>query len=518
MVAEQIRQTLQELVEIKADFSVERPKNPEHGDFASNVAMVVAKKQNGVNPKSLAEQLQEKLSNDERFTAVEVAGPGFLNFRMAPSVWQTALADILKAKEKYGTLPKNDQKIQVEFISANPTGPLTLGNGRGGFGGDVLSRVLQRAGYDVNKEYYLNDAGSQIVGLGETLKGKAEIYKGEYIEELKSKVKLDGSDLVVGQRAAALMLSEIQDTVDRMGIQFDSWFSEREELHESGEIDRTLADLEKVDATYEKDDALWLKSTHFDDDEDRVIRKADGELTYLASDLAHFYGQFVKGKVDLSLLVVGADHHGYVKRMEAGVEFLRKAEHFDGQLKILITQLVRLIKNGEEMKMSKRAGTYVTLDELLALVEVDVARFFFVMKGFDTHMDFDLDLATEQSQKNPVYRFKYAHARISSILKKAGRHGSGKLELLEHPAEQALIRELSEFPSVIARTAKDYQVQRLPHYSLELADVFHKFYEQCPVISEDKDMTAARLQLLDATKVVMNQVADTIGISLPEKM
>lgn len=518
MLAEQIRQTLKELADTDADFLIERPKKAEHGDYASNVAMIVAKERGGTNPRSLAEELQEKLSKDERFSKVEVAGPGFLNLTVAPATWQAALADIIKAKDTYGRGESTGRKLQVEFISANPTGPLTLANGRGGFGGDVLANVLERAGNDVTREYYINDAGNQVVGLGKTLKGEEEVYKGEYVAELKQKISLEGSAQEVGQRAAAVMLSQIQDVVDKMGIRFDTWFSEREELHESGEIDRTLADLEKVDATFEKDGALWLKSTHFDDDEDRVIRKADGELTYLAADLAHFYGQFSKRKLDRSILIVGPDHHGYVKRMEAGVAFLRKAEHFDGKLEIIVTQAVRLVKDGKELKMSKRAGTYVALEELLDQVEPDVARFFFVMKSFDTHMDFDLDLATEQSQKNSVYKFKYAHARISSILKKAGRHGSGKLELLEHPAELALIRELAEFPSVIARTAADHQVQRLPHYALDLATVFHAFYEQCPVISDDTNLTAARLQLLHATKSVMNQVAETIGISLPEEM
>jgi arginyl-tRNA synthetase len=519
MVTEQIRTTLAELTDSDAEFSVERPKQPDHGDYASNVALVVAKKQ-GVNPRSLAEQLAEKLNADQRFESVEVAGPGFLNFRLAPSVWQEAVEEILKAKGKYGTFPKTGRKILVEFISANPTGPLTLGNGRGGFGGDVLSRVLARAGHDVTREYYINDAGNQIATLGATIKGEAgdDGYKGEYVEELKERVKADGSAAEVGQAAASEMLKEIQQTVKKMGITFDAWFSEREELHESGEIARTLEDLKKIDATYEKEGALWLKTTHMDDDKDRVLKKSDGELTYMAADLAHYYGQFVERKIDESIMIVGADHHGYIERMQAGVKFLRKAEHFDGQLKIIISQLVRLMQDGQEVKMSKRAGTFVTLDELLEEVEPDVARFFFVMKSFDTHMDFDLDLAKEHSQKNPVYYLKYAYARIAGILKKAGRKSGGDLSKLGDPAELALIAELCEFPQVITRTAEDYQVQRVAHYALALADAFHKFYERCPVISEDKELTAARLRLVEATKQVLASVGETIGIEMPERM
>lgn len=519
MVTEQIRTLLQELTDTDANFTVERPKQPEHGDYASNAALVVAKKQ-GINPRSLAEQLAEKLNADERFESVEVAGPGFLNFRLAPSMWAQAVEEILDARAKYGTFPKTDKKVQVEFISANPTGPLTLANARGGFGGDVLARVFERAGHDVIREYYVNDAGNQIAQLGATLKGEAGEggYQGEYVDELREQVDTDGTTDEVGAAGAAIMLKQIQRVVKQVGIEFDTWFSERKELHESGEIDKTLADLKKVDATYEKDGALWLKTTHLDDDKDRVLRKSDGELTYLAADLAHFYHQFVQQRLDQSFLLVGADHHGYIGRMMAGVEFLRKAEHFDGRLNILVTQLVRLIRGGQEVKMSKRAGTYMALEELLEEVEPDVARFFFVMKSFDTHMDFDLDLAKEHSQKNPVWYLKYAYARIAGILKKAGRKGGDDLARLDDPAERALIAGLAEFPAVVARTAEDYQVQRIPHYALGLADAFHKFYERCPVISDDKELSAARLRLVEATRQVLDNVGETLGIEMPERM
>lgn len=518
MVAEQIRTTLAELADTDADFTVERPKQLEHGDYASNVALVVAKKQ-GVNPRSLAERLAEKLNDDDRFESVEVAGPGFLNFKIAPAVWQGAVEEILKAKGKYGTFPKTGYKIELEFVSGNPTGPLTLANGRGGFGGDVLARVFERAGHDVTREYYINDAGNQVVIFGQTIKGEAEDgYKGAYIADLKEQLDLSKSADEIGQEAVRLMVESAKQTAKRMNIRFDTWFSERDELHQTGAVEKVLKDLERIDATYEKDGALWLKTTHLDDDKDRVLRKADGTLTYLAADLAHYYHKFVKQGIDQAILIVGPDHHGYVKRMQAGVEFLRTAEHFDGQSTILVTQVVRLIKDGQEVKMSKRAGTFVALEELLEEIEPDVARFFFVMKSFDTHMDFDLDLAKEHSQKNPVYYLKYAYARISGILKKAGRHSGGDLTKLTDPAELALIAELCEFPSVVARTAEDYQMQRVPHYALGLADAFHKFYERCPVINDDKELTAARLRLVEATKQVLANVGETLGIEMPERM
>ncbi len=517
MVAEQIRTTLAELADTDADFTVERSKQPEHGDYASNVALVVAKKQ-GVNPRSLAEQLAEKLRDDDRFTAVEVAGPGFLNFRVAPAVWQGALEEILKAKSKYGTFPKTGRKIQVEFISANPTGPIHLGNARGGYIGDVLANVLARAGHTVEREYYLNDAGGQIEKLGAAVKGEDDSYPGDYIEKLRQQVDTDLPAGEVGEKAAGLLVKQVKDTVKQMGIRFDTWFSEQKELHDKDEVMRTLGDLAKVDATYEKDGALWLKSTHYDDEKDRVLTKSDGSPTYIAADLAYHYHKFVTRRFDLVINVWGADHHGDVARLKAGVEFLRKAEHFDGQLKIILVQFVRLVQSGEATKMSKRAGTAVTPEELLSEVDRDVARFFFVMKSFDTHMDFDLDLAKEHSQKNPVYYLKYAYARIAGILKKAGRHSGGDLTKLTDPAELALAAELCEFPSVVWRTAHDHQVQRVPHYALGLADAFHKFYERCPVISDDKELSAARLKLVEATKLALDNVGETLGIEMPERM
>lgn len=500
------------------DFMVERPKQSEHGDYATNAALVAAKR-DGKNPREVAEELRATLVGEALFESVEIAGPGFLNFRVKPAAWQSTLNEILKQGDDFGSQPSTGQTVEVEFISANPTGPLTLGNGRGGFGGDVLARVLKRAGNTVTREYYLNDAGNQIVQLGKSVKGEEPVYSGTYITELAKEIDTAHSTESVGRAAAARLLVQIEVTVARMNITFDTWFSEYEELHQSGAIAAVLGLLERADATFEQDGALWLRTTAYGDDKDRVLRKSDGELTYLAADAAHYYEKMIRQKIDHAILIVGADHHGYVGRMNAVVEMLRSAEPFTGQSTILVTQLVRLVQDGKEVKMSKRAGTYVALDDLLDEIPVDVARFFFVMKSFDTHMDFDLNLAKEQSQKNPVYYLKYAHARIASILRKVGERAvKADLARLTDPAELALIREMAEFPELITRTAADSQVHRLPHYALGLADTFHKFYEHCTVISEDAELTEARLELLRGTQIVLQNIGETLGIEMPEEM
>lgn len=517
MVAEKIRELLSEVVPKGTDFSVERPQQAGHGDYATNAALVAAKT-SGKNPRVLAEELATKLAKHDLFSNVSVAGPGFVNFVVSPKAWQNALQQILTDRGDYGRFPPTHQKTQVEFISANPTGPLTLGNGRGGFGGDVLANVLSLVGHAVEREYYINDAGNQIVSLGKTLRGDEKLYAGDYVDELASKVNVKNPAEVVGAEGAGVMLEDIKQTTQRMGIRFDAWFSETS-VYTSGRVSEVLEMLGKAGATYESEDALWLKTAAQGDDKDRVLRKADGEFTYLAADIAHYYENFVTGRLDRKINILGADHHGYVARMQAAVELLRQATSFTGESTIIITQLVRLIRDGKEVKMSKRAGTYVALEELLDEIDVDVARFFFVMKSFDTHMDFDLDLAKEQSQKNPVFYVKYAHARICSIMAKSDlKDAPADLRKLTQPAECALIRELAEFPAIIQRTAADYQVQRLPHYALGLADVFHNFYETCQVITADEELTKARLQLVRATRIVLQNVGETLGISMPERM
>jgi arginyl-tRNA synthetase len=517
MLAGQITKILKDELGDDATFDVSVPSGAGHGDYASNAALVIAGRR-GDPPMQLAEQLAKKLSRRKLFTDVQAAQPGFLNFTLAPDAWADCLKAIIAAGKDFGRTKPTGKRVELEFISANPTGPLTLANGRGGFGGDVLGNVLERAGWTVEREYYLNDAGNQIAELGASVKGTGTAYSGPYVKDLAKHLDTGPDAMTVGREAAQHLRGSIESTVARMNIRYDTWFSEDQQLHQLGKIEEVLGQLEKSDATYEKDGALWLKTTDYGDDKDRVLRKQDGSLTYLAADVAHYYHKFAERKFDLGVLIVGADHHGYLDRMNAAVEQLRKIAGFSGESRILITQMVRLIHDGKEVKMSKRAGTYVALDDLLDEIPADVARFFFVMKSFDTHMDFDLTLAKEQSQKNPVYYLKYAHARICGILKKAPAGGRANLNRLTDPAETNLIKELLEYPHVITETAADYQVQRIAHYGLDLADVFHKFYERCPVISEDATLTASRLKLLKATQLVMQQVGETLGIEMPERM
>lgn len=517
MVAEKIRSLVVAALDSEVSFTVERPSQAEHGDYATNAALVVAKQQ-GENPRAVAAELQKKLTGDALFSSVEVAGPGFLNFTIAPAAWQEALKEILKKGDGFGRFTATQKTVELEFISGNPTGPLTLANGRGGFGGDVLARILKRFGHRVSREYYVNDAGNQIKALGETIKGEKIHYAGEYVKDLAKQVDQTVDAQGAGEAGAELMLAEIKRTASQMNIEYDVWFSERKELHRTGLIEKVLHKLSKAGATYEKDGALWLGTSKHGDDKDRVLRKKDGELTYLAADLAHYHHKFVTKAYDQAILIVGPDHHGYVARMQAGVELLRQVDNFQGTSVILVTQVVRLIKGGQEVKMSKRAGTYVALDDLLEEIPVDVARFFFVMKSFDTHMDFDMDLAKEQSQKNPVYYLKYAHARIAGILDKSPAADSADLTRLKEPAELLLIKELSAFPALVKETAGDYQVHRIPHYALGLADAFHKFYEQCRVISDDPELTVARLQLVRGTQIVLQNIGDTLGIEMPDNM
>lgn len=518
MVTDQIRSAIREVVGDEVEFAVDSPPPGQLGDYSTNAALILAGQQSE-QPLVIAEGLAKKLAGKKLFDKVEVAPPGFLNITVAHAAWADTVDAILKDGERFGNWPNTKRRVQIEFISANPTGPLTLANGRGGFGGDVLGRVLARAGNKVEREYYLNDAGVQVETLGKAIKGESDDYGGAYLAELKKELDTTASAREVGAAAAKILAKQIQATVQRMGIKFDTWFSETKELYGTGEVAKTLELLAKAGASYERDGALWLKSTDQGDDKDRVLRKSDGELTYMAADLAYHLHKLAERKFDEAINIWGADHHGYVARLTAGVEQLRTVKPFDGKLTILITQLVRLVQGGQEVKMSKRAGTYVALDDLLDEVPADVARFFFVMKSFDTHMDFDLDLAKQDSQKNPVYYLKYAHARIAGILKKVGEPAArANLAKLTDPAETTLIRDLSEFPDVIRQTADDYQVQRIAHYALDLADRFHKFYERCPVISDDKALSAARLKLLTATQVVFQNVGETLGIEMPDRM
>ncbi len=573
-----------ELNQIKIDYPPEK-----FGDYSTNVAMFLAEETKS-NPMETAGEIAKCLgsfchseSGARRISAaprrsfanaqddtknylfenIEVFKPGFINFYLKKSILQSEVAEIEKQDESYGDLGiGRGQKVQVEFISANPTGPLTLGNGRGGFYGDVLANVLAKAGYKTQRAYYLNNAGYQIKVLGHSiLKDEQAQYTGEYIDELRNPEKLKEwfkskewpsnfdelkvllgpiNDLPVkkvGQTAAlVIFIHWIKPTIEeRMKINFDEWIEELG-IRESGLPEKILEILKEKNLIYEKDGAVWFKSTEFGDDKDRVLMTSakDGrerEFTYLLPDAACHYKKFVLDKFDRVIDVWGADHHGYVNRLQAAGKALGAWD--ENKLKIVIMQLVRLMSSGKEVKMSKRAGTYVTLDELLDKIPLDVARFFFLMYSPDSHMNFDLDLAKEQNEKNPVYYVQYAHARICSIFNKYNpsttlrtRAKNAKeyaknanLDLLEHESELGLIKQLIRFHEIIEDVARDYQVHRLPNYALDLVGTFHKFYEDCRVIDEKApELTQARLALVQAVQIVLKNTLGLMGISAPEKM
>ncbi len=488
------------------------PKEKKHGDYSTNIALILAK-DTGQSLTEIANKLAKSL-NDNLFEKVESAG-GFINFFVSKKYLRNQIGVILKQKKKFGSLKiGKNQRVNVEFISANPTGPLTLGNGRGGFCGDVLANVLAKVGYRVTREYYLNDRGEQVIKLGHSvLKDDQAVYKGDYIDDLKVSGK---NPEEVGEKAAKIILDKmIKPTVKRMGVGFDVWFSEKA-LYSKKEVDKAINELKKKGLVYEKEGAVWFRTTKFGDDKDRVLIKENGEKTYFASDVAYLKNKIKRG-FDVLIMFVGADHYGYVARMKALAEAMGFSK---GNLRIVVMQLVRLTKGGQEVRMSKRTGAYVTLDELIDEVGLDAVRFFFLVRSPNTHLNFDLDLAKEQSEKNPVFYIQYAHARICSIIKNAKglKPKASNLKLLEHSSELDLVKELVKSSEVVKDITADHQVQRLPQYALDLADAFHRFYENCRVINEDKKLSEARLSLILATKIVLKNTLDLMGISAPEKM
>lgn len=510
------------------EIEINYPENKLHGDYSSNIAMLIAKCAKEP-PFKIARVIKEELSlnNQLFFSKIEIAGPGFINFFLSKKYLQEHIKEILKQEKDYGkihpvkSLQRKFNRVNIEFISANPTGPLTLGNGRGGFCGDVLANILDKAGYQVIREYYINDIGEQVRKLGHSILGDKEaVYKGDYINRLREKIKEKDAEKA-GQKAAKIILKEIiKPSIKKMGIKFDYWFSEKK-LYQTKEIDKVLKWLKKKRLSYEKEGVLWFKSSHFNDDKDRVLIKSNGQNTYLVSDIAYLKNKIERG-FDKIIYFWGADHHGYIGRVESAARaFGFKKEKLD----IIIMQLVRLFEKGKEIRMSKRSGLYLTIDELIEAIGLDTTRFFFLTKNPTTHLNFNLDLAKEQSEKNPVYYIQYAYARICSILRKASSKKKGidkinqELSLLNHEKELELIKQLIKFPEIVKDTAYDYQVQRLPQYALDLANAFHQFYNHCRVLDvENKKLSQARLALVLSTKIVLKNTLDLMGISAPSKM
>ncbi len=507
--------------EFKDEIQLSYPNLSSYGDYTTNVAMQVANLE-ATSPIKIAECLKEKLLSDKfiikTFSHVEVAKPGFINFFFSLKFLNKEAESILQSKVDYGVSELGKKKkVQIEFISANPTGPLTLGNGRGGFYGDVLGNVLSRVGFKVEKEYLINDGGNQILMLGHSvLKDGEAQYHGEYIDKLNKELGQEKNVMLVGEKAADIILNNIiKKTIEeKMKIKFDHWFSEKKELRNNDKLEKVLKKVKNY--LYEKDGALWFKSEELGDNRDRVIKKSDGGLTYLAQDFVYLENKLGERKFDKAIYIWGADHHGDVKGLLNGAEVLG----YKGRVEVILTQFVRLIKDGQEVRMSKRAGNYVTMRELIDLVGHDVTRFVFLMYSNSSHMDFDLNIAKKKSEKNPVFNVQYVNARIHSLL---NQDEITKKEIkkvsfdLTHNSEISLVSSLLKWPDILEEIALTNRVQLLPNYAMEIADKFHHFYDQCRVIS-DGNVFVPRVHLLSLTQKIYREILTTIGISIPNNM
>jgi arginyl-tRNA synthetase len=517
--------------------SLDRPPKPELGDYSSNAAMLLAAPL-GEAPRDVAaricEELERDLASSDSLDRVEVAGPGFVNLFLSDSWYRRAMARLGKAGESLGPAPTDSpERILVEFVSANPTGPLHVGGGRHAAYGDSLVRLLEAVGHDVEREYYVNDAGGQVdryaVSLAALIEGTEppeDGYEGTHVEALAERLRSEGVDAsdtdAVGRRAVELTLEEVRGTLDRFGVRFDTWFSERD-LYSRGEVESALAALEQRGHSYRSNGALWLRSTEFGDDKDRVLIRADGEPTYLAADVAYHWDKLERGFERL-INVLGADHHGYAPRQRAAVAALGADPEI---LEPLIMRLVHLVEGGERAQMSKRSGDFVTLDELVDEIGVDAARWFMLWRSHDTTVDLDVELARRESSDNPVYYVQYAHARIASILRKAEAEtgavpsdGSEVVpEVALEPAEKALIKRLLEFPDEIREAAERRAPHRICTYSTAVAADFHAFYRDCQVVgAEGEGVEAARLALCLVAMRTIAGALGLLGISAPERM
>ena len=517
LMSEAIKKTFPDIE--MPDFGVEYA-DKKFGDFSTNAAMILAKAI-GEEPGEITEKIIKRIKRNEIIEKVEFAKPGFINFKIALPYWQKQIPGIINAGKNYGKSDLGkDLKVNIEFISANPTGPLTIGNARGGVIGDTMANIFAKTGWQVTREYYFNDAGGQIDILGHSiLKDNEAQYRGDYIDELRQKIKTDDYK-EAGRQAAQEIIGGIKETTENVGIKFDVWFAEGKDLREKGKIDEAIKWLRAKDLAYDKEGAVWFRSTKFGDDKDRVLIKSTGEPTYFASDAAYHRNKFEERKFDFAIDVWGADHYGDIARIKGFVKALGHENTFE----VILHQFVRIIVEGKEVRMSKRTGQFVAVDDLLKEVGKDVYRFFMLNYDLNSHINFDLKLAKERSEKNPVFYIQYAHARINSILAKLKTQSSNvktttkNLELLDSPAEIGLIKQLIKLPELVLEIVDDYQVQKLPAYSIELARAFHNFYEECPILQAEENLKNARLKLVRATQIVLKNTLDLMGVSAPERM
>jgi arginyl-tRNA synthetase len=512
------------------EFDVLTPPDGKMGDYSVNLAFVLAKK-NGTKPAEEGKKIAEKFGADREFTdrfgSVEFTASGFVNLGLSPDFLRDSIKDVFAMGDEFGASEMGGgKKINLEFVSANPTGPLTVGNARAASFGDTLGNVLKKAGYGVGKEYYINDVGVQVRKLSESirlrmleLKGEkiefgADLYQGEYIKEIAKDFLEQGvSDEDITSEAITVMGGKAKNTMEALGVRFDEWFPESR-LHESGEVKHAYSELESKGYVVEEDGAKWLK---MNDEQKAVLIKSDGSTTYLMNDIAYTKNKFERG-FDKAINIWGTDHHGDVPRLKAGVAALG----YDAErLEILLHQLVMLKQKDEKLKISKRAGNLVLLDDLLSEVGKDPIRFFFLTRDLNTHMEFDVELAKEQSKQNPVFYIQYAFARLSSIFQKAGTMPKPEhdlLQLLKEEEELKLLRSMTKFPDLIEEVAENYHVHHLAQYTLDLASDFHRFYEKHRVIGEDASLQSARLLLSEAVRKVLAIALGLMGVSAPEKM
>jgi arginyl-tRNA synthetase len=538
-----------DLTDLSVEIEVGMPKRKEFGDFSVNTAMLIANKI-GKKPREVAELIIENLpqEKDELFNKVEIAGPGFINFYVKEEAIVNKLLQIENAGEKFGTSNLgNGEKVLVEFVSANPTGFLHMGHSRNAVVGDTVARILSASGYDVTKEFYINDAGRQMNLLGESvlirykeLFGHSEElpedgYKGEYVKDIASQIKAEKGDSLLQdsaeqastycrELAKGILLEEIKKDLADINVLFDGWYSEVENIHtvlaesEDTKLNQIKALLNSKGVLEEREGALWFKATEFGDTQDWVLIKSDGSPTYFLADIAYHLDKYERG-FDRIINVWGADHHGHVSRLKAA---LRSIGLDDSRFNVLLIQFVRLMREGKEVAMSKRAGSYVTLKEVAQEVGADVMRFFLLMRSSESHLDFDLDLAKKESSENPVYYIQYAYARIGSIFRKAQEEGitqsSNNLALLKAPEEIDLVKKLLLFPEVLEDSAKSLAPHKVAYYLQELAAQFHVYYNKCRVVDENKDISSARLYLITCAQTVLGNGLKLLGVSAPERM
>ena len=526
------------------EIEIEEPRADAHGDFSCNIAMVSASVQK-MAPRKIAEAIVAHLKDPRKMIEkTEIAGPGFINFFLKPLAWHSVLRNILEADTAYGATDIGQgQKFQVEFVSSNPTGPLHVGHGRGAAVGDAVANILGFCGYDVQKEYYINDSGRQIRTLGQSVylryqelfghkvEFPADCYQGAYIRDLASDIKEQRGDSLLDQNeedaimecarvAAQKILDGIRDDLKMFGLEFDCWFSEQS-LYDDGRVDEILAQFRQQGIIYEKEGALWFKTSDFGDEKDRVVVKANGETTYFASDIAYHQDKYDRG-FERVVDVWGADHHGYIPRMKAAIE---ASGHRRDQFDVILVQLVNLLRAGEPVAMSTRAGEFETLRNVIDEVGRDAARFIFLTRHYESTLDFDLVVAKQKTNDNPVYYVQYVHARIASIMRKGSEQRATEtswddkaVTLLTAPEEIDLIKALARYPDILAGSAKSMEPHRVTYFLMELASAFHTYYNKHRVLTDDAQLRCGRLNLILAVQKVIRNGLTLLGVSAPNRM